>query len=135
MNDQKRKSSCMHDLCAGLVLFRLRSKELSPVCTGIAFLFVDFHRSDNQFQETPKHDLVSFCAQWTQKRGPKPLQKLRGAANLQSKNLGFLGLNKIRMRSLVPRERNQYSLHALTSAPNFTLKLLVTKWNIKNLNF
>ena len=106
MNDQKRKSSCMHDLCAGLVLFRLRSKELSPVCTGIVILFVDCHRSDNQFQETPKHDLASFCAQWTQKRGPKPLQNLRGVANLQFKNLGFLGLNKIRMRSLVPRERN-----------------------------
>ena len=41
----------MHVLCDGLVLFRLRSKELSPVCTGTAFLFVDCHRSDNQFQE------------------------------------------------------------------------------------
>ena len=51
VNDQKRKSSCMHVLCDGLVLFRLRSKELSPVCTGTAFLFVDCHRSDNQFQE------------------------------------------------------------------------------------
>ena len=41
----------MHMLCDGLVLFRLRSKELSPVWTGTAFLFVDCHRSDNQFQE------------------------------------------------------------------------------------
>ena len=63
--------------------------------------------SSPPWHETPKHDLASFRAQWTQKRGPKPLQKLRGAANLQSKNLGFLGLNKIRMRSLVPRERNK----------------------------
>ena len=112
----------MHDLCAGLVLFRLRSKELSPVCTGIAILFVDCHRSDNQFQETPKHDLASFCAQWTQKRGPKPLQNLRGAANLQSKNLGFLGLNKIRMRSLVLRERKNKTLPqvlGLCVSPNF----------------
>ena len=66
----------------------------------------------------PKKDLASFCALWTQKRGAKPLQKLRGVANLQSKNLGFLGLNKIRMRSLVPRERN-YPKHyvSLTDYP------------------
>ena len=51
MNDRKRKSSCIHVLCDDLVLFRLRSKELSPVCTGTAFLFVDCHRSENQFQE------------------------------------------------------------------------------------
>ena len=36
-------------------------------------------------RKTPKYVLASFCAQWIQKRGPKPLQKLRGAANLQSK--------------------------------------------------
>ena len=107
MNDQKRKSSCMHVLCDGLVLFRLRSKELSPVSTRTAFLFVDCHRSDNQFQENLNHDVASFCAQWTQKRGAKPLQKLRGAANLQSKNLSFLDLNKIRMRSRGTRERKK----------------------------
>ena len=51
VNDRKRKSSCIHVLCDDLVLFRLRSKEFSPVCTGTAFLFVDCHRSENQFQE------------------------------------------------------------------------------------
>ena len=97
-----------HVLCDDLVLFRLRSKEFSPVCTGTAFLFVDCHRSENQFQEnintsnrrknaktwterkTSKHDLASFSAQATPKGGPKPLQKLRGAANLQSEKSRFL---------------------------------------------
>ena len=35
-----------------------------------------------------------------------PCDQILQRAHLQSKNLGFLGLNKIRMRSLVPRERN-----------------------------
>ena len=125
-NDGKRKSSRMHVLCDDLVLFRLRSKKLSPVCTEPAFLFVECNRSENQFQENlntsnrtkdakteGKNYLASFCAQWTQKRGPKPLQKLRGVAKLQSKNLGFSRLrNKIRMRSLVPRERNELNKSA-----------------------
>ena len=101
VNDRKRKSSRTHVLCDDLVLFRLRSKKLSPVCTGTAFLFVECNRSENQFQENlhtsnrtkdagKTNYLASFCAQWTQKRGPKPLQKLRGAAKLQSKKSRFL---------------------------------------------
>ena len=80
----------------------------------------------------PKKDLASFCAQWTQKRGAKPLQKLRGLANLQSKNLGFLGLNKIRMRSLVPRERNyvQPFNHAQGVSVSVVLTVLVTVYSM-----
>ena len=101
MNDQKRKSSRIHVLCDDLVLFRLRSKKVSPVCTGAAFLFVERSRSENHCQENlhssnrtkgaKTNDLASFCAHWTQKRGPKPLQKLRGAAKLQSKKISVSG--------------------------------------------
>ena len=117
MNDRKRKSSCIHVLRDDLVLYRLRSKELSPVCTGTALFLsiaIGVKTSSKKTtirrteRKTPKHDLALFCAQWTQKRGPKPLQKLRGAANLQSKNLDSCCRNKIRMRSLVPRERNYH---------------------------
>ena len=65
--------------------------------------FVECNRSENQFQENlnasnrtkhakteGKNDLASLCDQWVQKRGPKPLQKLIGAANLQSKKSRFL---------------------------------------------
>ena len=100
VNDRKPKSSRIHVLCDDLVLFRLRSQKLSPVCTGTAFLFVECNRSENQCQENlhssnrtkgaKTNDLASFCAQWTQKRGPKPLQKLRGVAKLQSKKSQFL---------------------------------------------
>ena len=100
VNDRKRKSSRIHVLCDDLVLLRLRSKKYSPVCTGTAFLFVECNRSENHCQENlhssnrtkgaKTNDLASFCAQWTQKRGPKPLQKLRGAAKLQSKKSQFL---------------------------------------------
>ena len=86
--------------------FRKMSVPFAPQ-PGISGIFGRMESAPKH--ETPKHDLASFCAQWTQKRGAKPLQKLRGAANLQSKNLGSLGLNKIRMRSLVPRERNELS--------------------------
>ena len=82
VNDPKRKSSRIRVLCGDLVFFRLRSKRLSPVCTGTAFLFVKCNRSENQFpeqKERRQNDLASFCVQWTQKRGPKPLQKFRGA--------------------------------------------------------
>ena len=85
-NDRKRKSSRMRVLCDDLVLFRLRSKKLSPVCSEPAFLFVECNRSENQFQENlntsnrtqdakteGKNYLASFCAQWTQKPGPKPI--------------------------------------------------------------
>ena len=107
VNERKRKSSRIHVLCDDLVLFRLRSKKLSPVCNGTGFLFVESNRSENQFQENlhtsnrtndakteGKDYLASFCAQWTQNRGPKPLQKLRGAAKLLSKNLGFWRLRR-----------------------------------------
>ena len=56
--------------------------------------------------------LPEWRSRYKRKRGPQPLQKPRGAANLQStKNLDFSRLrslrNQIRMRSLVPRERNK----------------------------
>ena len=133
VNDRKRKSSCIHVLCDDLVLFRLRSKELSPVCTGTAFFFLSIaigvKTSSKKTsigrteRNTPKHDLASFCAQWTQKRGPKPLQKLRGAANLQSKNLDSCCRNKIRMRSLVPRERNYFIGTLVTYSCSVSLSL------------
>ena len=71
-------------------------------------------------RKTPKHDLASFCAQWTQKRGPEALQKLRGAANLQSKYLDFWRLNKIRMRSRGTRERNNLFTLQLTNKVTLT---------------
>ena len=40
VNDWKHKSSSINMLCDDLVLFRPRSKNLSPVCNGTAFLFV-----------------------------------------------------------------------------------------------
>ena len=52
----------------------------------------------------------------TRKRGPKPLKKARGAANLQSSrnNLDFSRMrNEIRMRSLVPRECNKQAKYMI----------------------
>ena len=69
--------------------------------------FVECNRSENQFQENlnasnrskgakteGKNDLASLCAQWVQKQGPKPLQKLTGAANLQSKKNSISGASE-----------------------------------------
>ena len=51
VNDRKGKSSRIHVPCNDLVLCRLRSKQLSPVCTGTAFPFVECNQSENQFKE------------------------------------------------------------------------------------
>ena len=101
MNDRKRKSSRIQVLCDDLVLFRLRLKKLSPVCTGTAFLFVECNRSENQFQENlhtsnrtkdaKTNDLASFCAQWAQKRGPKPLQKLMRGGQIAVQKIAVSG--------------------------------------------
>ena len=90
VNERKRKSS----------LFRLRLKDLGPVGTGTAIpFFVECNQSEKQFKENLKRakeatkesniTQSSFCIRWTQKRGPKPLNKLAGVANLQSSQKMF----------------------------------------------
>ena len=88
-----------HVLCDDLVLFRLRSKSSVQSALGLHFFLsiaigvktsskkTSIRRTE---RKTSKHDLASFSAQATPKGGPKPLQKLTGAANLQSKKSRFL---------------------------------------------
>ena len=123
VNIRKRKSSRTHVLCDDLVLFHLRSRNLSPVCTGTAILFVKCNRSENQFKENlnksnrtkeakteGQNDLASFCAQRSQKRGQSPCKNLeRRPICCLNKKCWFLApANKIRMHSLVPQERKYH---------------------------
>ena len=105
VKDRKRKWSRIYMLCDDLVLFRLRSKSSVQSALGLHFFLSNaigvktsskknLHTS-NTTKDARTNDLASFCAQWTQKRGPKPLQKLsRGAAKLQSKKYWFLASAK-----------------------------------------
>ena len=56
VNDGKRKSSRIHLLCDDVVFFRLRSKLLSPVCTGAAFpLFYRIQSEWKPVQRKPQN--------------------------------------------------------------------------------
>ena len=96
VNDRKRKSSRIHVLCD--VLFRLRSKNLSLVCTGTVFPFLSnatSSRKQNLKTERKKPNKKAkmtqsrFCVQWTQKLVPKPLKNLKGRPNCSATNLDF----------------------------------------------
>ena len=138
-SNRERISSRIQVLCDDLVLFRLRLKKAQSSLHWDCIFFLPnaMEEKTSEFQENlntsnrtkaakteGKNGLASFCAQWTRKRGSKPLQKLSGAANLQSKNLDFWRLrNKIRMRSLSHLENAIKTYKLFHFILNFYLKL------------
>ena len=130
VNDWKHKSSSINMLCDDLVLFRPRSKNLSPVCNGTAFLFVKQSKW-KPVQRKPQHVEQNARNQNKGEKWPSLIlchknesqslfKNLEGRPICTPKNLGFWRLqNKIRMRSRGTRERNQRALmsqliHALS---------------------
>ena len=92
VNDRKRKSSRIHVLCDDVALFRLRSKNSSPVCTGTPFPFLSnairvktsqfkkqtFKKSNRTKEATKqsKNDLASFLCPWKNLEG-RPISSLQ----------------------------------------------------------
>jgi len=98
-------------------LFFARPKSVTTFCISYIPFLVECNQSEKPVQRKPQNvenngrshkREQEWRNRWIRKRGRKPLKKPTGAAF--TKNLDFGGLqtgwNKIRMRSLVPRERN-----------------------------
>ena len=108
------KTSCTHVLCDYVICFNPPRKTHSSLYIGTAFsfLYVECDQRENPVQRRNHRGKQAWRSRWTGKRGPKPLEKPRGAANLQSSQkieISRACETKItRMRSLVLRERKQH---------------------------
>ena len=96
VNDRKAKSSRIHVLCDDVQFFFTRGQKIS-LQSALHGTSSNAIRAKTSSKKTSKRRTgrkkprkrakmtqLRFCVRWTQKRGPKPLKKLRGAANLQS---------------------------------------------------
>ena len=145
MNYRKRKSSRIHMLCDDWVLFRLRPKNLSPVCSGTAFLFVQCNQSENQFKENlntsnttkeAKTDLegknvsASFCVcpVDTKTRPKASVTTYRGGQfAVFTKNVNFSRLPKVVLKRKTPlRNTKNVSTKSVSLVPG--IGSLGTKW-------